>query len=420
MSEFMNNETNNNIAALLKRVFLFLEDGDWKSANTYCERVLDIDPECVEAYVGKLMAETKSRKKEDLKHSKKLLEKSNNYVKILNFADEKTVEEIKEYNEATRKGKKKKQILISAFLSFVALLVAFSILLVTVIIPKVKFKDIVAVSAGTTNTVGLKSDGTVVAVGSNTYGECNVSDWTDIVAISAGFLYTVGLKSDGTVVAVGRNGFDEFNVSDLTDIVAISAGVGYIVGLKSDGTVVTAGKVPYIRSEYEIQQTILGSDWSPLRRWTDIVAISAGSRHTVGLKEDGTVVAVGYNDDGQCNVEEWTDIVAISAGEHHTVGLKSDGTVVAVGSNTYGECNVSDWTDIVAISAGKNYTAGLKSDGTVAAVGYNDDGQCNVEEWTDIVAISAGEHHTVGLKSDGTVVAVGWNGSGRCLVGGKK
>ena len=86
--------------------------------------------------------------------------------------------------------------------------------------------------------------------------------------------------------------------------------------------------------------------------WTDIVAISAVGYYTVGLKADGTVVAVGDNTDGQCEVSDWRDIVAISAGYGHTVGLKSDGTVVAVGSNEYGQCNVTDWRDIVAVSAG--------------------------------------------------------------------
>ena len=38
--------------------------------------------------------------------------------------------------------------------------------------------------------------------------------------------------------------------------------------------------------------------------------------------------------------------MAISAGMYHTVGLKADGTVVAVGDNGKGQCDVSGWTDI--------------------------------------------------------------------------
>ena len=76
------------------------------------------------------------------------------------------------------------------------------------------------------------------------------------------------------------------------------------------------------------------------------MAIAAGSFHTVGLKADGTVVAVGSNDKGQRNVSDWTDIVAIAAGLRHTVGLKADGTVVAVGGNSEGQCDVSDWKNI--------------------------------------------------------------------------
>ena len=57
---------NANIDPLLKRAFMFLEDGNWKSAEEYCEKVLDIDPECAEAYLGKLMAETKSKNVADI------------------------------------------------------------------------------------------------------------------------------------------------------------------------------------------------------------------------------------------------------------------------------------------------------------------------------------------------------------------
>jgi len=36
----------------------------------------------------------------------------------------------------------------------------------------------------------------------------------------------------------------------------------------------------------------------------------------------------------------------IAAGRRHTVGLKADGTVMAVGNNKYGQCNVGDWCGI--------------------------------------------------------------------------
>ena len=77
-----------------------------------------------------------------------------------------------------------------------------------------------------------------------------------------------------------------------------------------------------------------------------IFSIAAGGFHTVGLHSDGTVVAVGENDDGQCDVSDWSDIVAVAAGDDYTVGLRSDGTMVAVGDNDYGQCNVSTWSDI--------------------------------------------------------------------------
>ncbi|MCI6433374.1 MAG: TIR domain-containing protein [Clostridiales bacterium] len=267
------------------------------------------------------------------------------------------------------------------------------------------------ISAGSYHTVGLKANGTVMAVGDNDHSQCDVSNWTDIVTISAGSYNTVGLKADGTVVAVGHNEDGRCDVNDWKDIVAISAGDWHTVGLKADGTVVAVGWNKDGRCD--------------VNDWKDIVAISAGYSHTVGLKADGTVVAVGSNKDlfdssytGQCDVSGWKDIVAISAGGSYTIGLKADGTVVAVGNNWFDQCDVGNWKDIVAISAGWGHTVGLKADGTVVAVGYNGYGQCDVGDWEDIVAISAEYDHTVGLKADGTVVAVGDNQHGQCSVGG--
>lgn len=79
---------NTNVAPLLKRAFMFLEDGDWKSANEYCEKVLDLEPECAEAYLGKLMADFNINKKELLKDCAEPFNGNNNYIKAYRFGDE--------------------------------------------------------------------------------------------------------------------------------------------------------------------------------------------------------------------------------------------------------------------------------------------------------------------------------------------
>ncbi len=100
---------NMNTAPLLKRAFMFLEDGEWASANEYCEKVLDIDPENASAYLGKLLSELRVRKEEALKEQAQAFDNSNNYQKTIRFADEKLkstligyIEHINTRNENTR------------------------------------------------------------------------------------------------------------------------------------------------------------------------------------------------------------------------------------------------------------------------------------------------------------------------------
>jgi tetratricopeptide (TPR) repeat protein len=87
-----------NTASLLKRAFMFLEDSDWSSANEYCEKVLDIDPENAEAYLGKMMAELRVSKKEDLEFYSNPFDNANYYEKVMRFGDDKLVSEIEGYN----------------------------------------------------------------------------------------------------------------------------------------------------------------------------------------------------------------------------------------------------------------------------------------------------------------------------------
>lgn len=120
-----------------------------------------------------------------------------------------------------------------------------------------------------------------------------------------------------------------------------------------------------------------------------LTTIAAGNRHSVGLTWDGTVVAVGDNKYGQCDVSNLSNMKAVAAGNAHignahTIGLTSHGTVAAVGWNKHNQCDVSDWRDIVAVAAGWRRTVGLKSDGSVVAIGRNNEGQCDVSNWRSI------------------------------------
>lgn len=90
---------NTNVAPFLKRAFIFLEDGDWDSANEYCEKVLDIDPENASAYLGKLLSELHVRKQESLKDQVKPFDDSNNYQKAVRFADDKLKTTLNSYIE---------------------------------------------------------------------------------------------------------------------------------------------------------------------------------------------------------------------------------------------------------------------------------------------------------------------------------
>lgn len=81
------NAEGTDVDALMQRVFIFLEDEDWIRANEYCERVLDIDPDNAEAYLGKLMSEIRASKKEFLKNQEKDFADNKNYKKAYRFGD---------------------------------------------------------------------------------------------------------------------------------------------------------------------------------------------------------------------------------------------------------------------------------------------------------------------------------------------
>src|SRR5205814_290424 len=73
--------------------------------------------------------------------------------------------------------------------------------------------NVVALAAGSIQSLALKSDGSVVSWGSGSSGVTNVPPGLgDVVAIAGGAQHCLALRRDGTVVAWGNNASGQTNV----------------------------------------------------------------------------------------------------------------------------------------------------------------------------------------------------------------
>ena len=110
--------------------------------------------------------------------------------------------------------------------------------------------------------------------------------------------------------------------------------------------------------------------------------VAAGGYHTVGLKADGTVVAVGWNIYGQCDVDSWTGIQQVTVGDWHTVGLQADGTVIAVGLNDDEQCEVDDWDLMPGPSLSADFSASPTSGPAPLRVNFTDQSTGDITSWS--------------------------------------
>ena len=307
-------------------------------------------------------------------------------------------------------------------------------------------KAVVAVAAGQSHSLALCADGMAAAWGYNTSGQLGNGSTTDssvpvavtatgvlagktVVAITAGGSHSLALCADGTVAAWGYNSSGQLGNGGTTN-----SSTPVAVTL----TGVLAGKT--------------------------VVAVAAGQYHSLALCTDGTVAAWGANSSGQLGNSGTTDsstpgavtatgvlagkvVIAVAAGSSHSLVLCADGTVAAWGANTYGRLGNGSTTSssvpvavtatgvlagktVVAVAAGTSHSLALCSDGTMAAWGYNTYGQLGnngtASSSTPVLvtstgvlagktafAVAAGDSHSLGLCSDGTVAAWGYNSYGQ-------
>jgi alpha-tubulin suppressor-like RCC1 family protein len=328
--------------------------------------------------------------------------------------------------------------------------------------PGVPLSNIKAVSAGGRHALFLLEDGTVRAVGKNEYGQLgdatttdrnipvpvldpNNAPLTNIVAVSAGGEHSLFLAADSTVWAVGDNYYGQ-----LGDPATYGQNVRRVVKVKGPDGI------------------------NPLR---GVIAIAAGSRYSLFLTKDGRVWATGRNNEGQlgdgttqsrsivvpvvkADGSPFDSVIAIAAGHQHSLFLRQDGSVWAVGDNAAGQLgdgtlqrrltpvrvkmnDGSFLTNVQAIAAGGEigyisisgpvwgHSVFLRQDGTVWAVGSNHERELGVgatgntiqlaqqvlkpdsTPLTNVVAIGASRRNSYFVTADGTVFASGDNSRGQ-------
>ena len=189
------------------------------------------------------------------------------------------------------------------------------------------WNNVIKAAAGKYFSAALLSDGSVVTCGDE---NINTSSWSGITDIAAGGGtgksdrdgFMVGLKSDGSLIASGS----DIDLSHIAGAKKIAAGGAHVLALLSDGTVAAAGNAVACTTS----------------SWSGVTGVFAAGNLSVGLKNDGTLLYAGEavmcpgddaNDPSYWKPSEWTDIKTLDiALDAHlrgvVVGVKNDGTVL--------------------------------------------------------------------------------------------
>jgi alpha-tubulin suppressor-like RCC1 family protein len=251
---------------------------------------------------------------------------------------------------------------------------------------------VAAVAAGMNHSLFLKSDGTVWGMGDNASGQL---DWiglplsqiptpvrvppfiSNVVAIAASasnswFVTADGsawLHGDFTVYSPSLQGtcyvsppYSSASVPQLTNgVLAVAAGRNHALFRKSDGSLWVLGDNQWGElGDGTLDPT--GLCGLPGRHDPEqivsrgVTSIAAGNGHSLFLKSDGSLWAMGRNNHGQLgdgtliNSDSAKQIVsggvaAIAAGESHSLFIKSDGSLWGMGIDLQGQLGDGFYTN---------------------------------------------------------------------------
>ncbi len=172
-----------------------------------------------------------------------------------------------------------------------------------------------------------------------------------------------------------------------------------------------SGHVYWCNAASEKERTHVGGTWPPC------VDVGAGNGYVLGVSDDGSVMAAGANEYGQCNVGGWRDVGQVCSDGTTSYGLKNDGTVNVAGANATSSVGgaVQQWKGIVFIAASSSYVVGVKGDGRVVYCRLSSSvAALNVDSLSGVVSVSVGDNYLIVLKDDGSVEIIGDDDSGQC------
>lgn len=293
------------------------------------------------------------------------------------------------------------------------------------------------------------------------------ADFVVTGALSAGTSHSLALASDGGVWAFGADEFGQLGngisgaaltpVPVLSGAIAIAAGDRHSLAVQADGTVWawgdgTSGKLG--NGGYG------GSHTSPIQiAVTGATAVAAGAGHSLVLKSDGTVWAFGNNTSGQLGngttttthtavpVTGITGIVAIAVGANSSYALQKDGAeggiLWAWGANSYGELGdgstqmrttpvrVTGVPGVTAIAAGmlSSFGIAIGADGQAYGWGRNHNAQLGIGVTADQLSatplpaiaggrlVGAGSDYAIAVDSTARAWAWGNSSTGALGVG---
>ncbi len=257
-------------------------------------------------------------------------------------------------------------------------------------------------SAGYAHIVAVKTDGTVIAWGSNLYQQLNVPSGLGAVKqVEAGGYHTLVLLADGTVrgcgVPVPNLGWGHYTIdvpTGLSDVVHVTGGAAHSVAVLETGGVLCWG----VADGRIVPPTNLGS----------IKKASAGNAHTIALRTDGTVVCWGAAASPACpTTNTVTGAIDVSAGWDHSLVLRGDGSVQVLGGYGQGaehEDVPDDLGPVVAIDAGGGFNnVTLNASGGIRGWGSNTFGELPATSSTGaVVQVDTGAGATLARFPDGT------------------